>query len=157
MQQKLRKEGKMENWLILIVRTIIGFTLLLIATKLMGKREIGQLSVFDFLIVLSVADIMIIGIENFDESMLLFIIPMVIIVVLQKIIALIGLKSPWVRDKMDGKESLIIKKGKIQIDAMKKEKYNMNDLTSKIYFLYGNYYQDLGTVQSQNHVELLLC
>lgn len=82
MQQKLRKEGKMENWLILIVRTIIGFTLLLIATKLMGKREIGQLSVFDFLIVLSVADIMIIGIENFDESMLLFIIPMVIIVVL---------------------------------------------------------------------------
>ena len=93
MQQKLRKEGKMENWLILIVRTIIGFTLLLIATKLMGKREIGQLSVFDFLIVLSVADIMIIGIENFDESMLLFIIPMAIIVVLQKIIALIGLKS----------------------------------------------------------------
>ena len=45
MQQKLRKEGKMENWLILIVRTIIGFTLLLIATKLMGKREIGQLSI----------------------------------------------------------------------------------------------------------------
>lgn len=132
MQQKLRKEGKMENWLILIVRTIIGFTLLLIATKLMGKREIGQLSVFDFLIVLSVADIMIIGIENFDESMLLFIIPMVIIVVLQKIIALIGLKSPWVRDKMDGKESLIIKKGKIQIDAMKKEKYNMNDLYTQL-------------------------
>ena len=126
MQQKLRKEGKMENWLILIVRTIIGFTLLLIATKLMGKREIGQLSVFDFLIVLSVADIMIIGIENFDESMLLFIIPMV------KIIALIGLKSPWVRDKMDGKESLIIKKGKIQIDAMKKEKYNMNDLYTQL-------------------------
>ena len=105
MQQKLRKEGKMENWLILIVRTIIGFTLLLIATKLMGKREIGQLSGFDFLLVLSVADIMIIGIENFDESMLVFIIPMVIILVLQKIIGLIGLKSPWVRDKMHAKES----------------------------------------------------
>lgn len=35
------------------------------------------------------------------------------------------------------------------------KKYNMNDLTSKIYFLYGNYYQDLGTVQSQNQLEYL--
>lgn len=132
MHQKLRKEGNMENWLILIVRTIIGFALLLFATKLMGKREIGQLSVFDFLIVLSVADIMIIGIENYDESMLLFIIPMVIIVVLQKLIALIGMKSPKIREKMDGKESLIIKKGKIQLNAMNKEKYNMNDLYTQL-------------------------
>lgn len=31
----------------------------------------------------------------------------------------------------------------------------MNDLLSKIYFLYGKYYQDLGTVQSQNQSEYL--
>ncbi len=35
------------------------------------------------------------------------------------------------------------------------KKYNMNDLSSKIYFLYGNYYQDLGTGQSQNQSEYL--
>lgn len=35
------------------------------------------------------------------------------------------------------------------------KKYNMNDLTSKIYLLYGKYYQDLGTLQSQNQSEYL--
>ena len=55
----------------------------------MGKREIGQLSIFDFLIVLSIADIMIIGIENFDESIWNFIVPMILIVLFQKIIAII--------------------------------------------------------------------
>lgn len=35
------------------------------------------------------------------------------------------------------------------------KKYNLNDLLSKIYLLYGQYYQDIGTVQSQNQGEYL--
>lgn len=35
------------------------------------------------------------------------------------------------------------------------KKYNMNDLLSKIYLLYGKYYQDIGTIQSQNQNEYL--
>ncbi len=35
------------------------------------------------------------------------------------------------------------------------KKYNMNDLCSKIYLLYGKYYQDLGSLQSQNQNEYL--
>lgn len=35
------------------------------------------------------------------------------------------------------------------------KKYNMNDSLSKIYFIYGKYYQELGTLQSQNQNEYL--
>lgn len=35
------------------------------------------------------------------------------------------------------------------------KKYSMNDLLSQIYLLYGKYYQDLGTIQSQNQNEYL--
>lgn len=35
------------------------------------------------------------------------------------------------------------------------KKYNQNDLLSRIYLLYGKYYQDLGTVQSQKQGEYL--
>lgn len=35
------------------------------------------------------------------------------------------------------------------------KKYNMNDLISRIYLLYGKYYQDLGNIQSQNQTEYL--
>lgn len=122
----------MNDLLIIIFRTCFGFLLLVIAMKLMGKREIGQLSVFDFLIVLSIADIMIIGIENYDKNIWFFVLPMIIIVVLQKVIALIALKWPWFREKVDGKERIIISKGKILAREMKKEKYNMSDLYTQL-------------------------
>lgn len=35
------------------------------------------------------------------------------------------------------------------------KKYSMNDLLSKIYLLYGKYYQDLGSINSQNQQEYL--
>ena len=35
------------------------------------------------------------------------------------------------------------------------KKYNLNDLLSRLYLLYGKYYQDLGTIQSQNQKEYL--
>lgn len=131
MSKRIKKK-KMNDIFIIIFRTFLGFLILMVSMKIMGKREIGQLSVFDFLIVLSIADIMIIGIENYKESMWHFIIPMIIIVFIQKIIALLALKWSWFREKVDGKERIIIKKGKILIDEMKKEKYNMNDLYTQL-------------------------
>lgn len=116
----------------IFLRTILGFVLLIIAMKIMGKREIGQLGIFDFLIVLSVADIMIIGIEEYDSSVLLFIVPLFTIVLLQKIISLVDLKFPKIRIKVDGKESLIINKGVVDLKIMQKEHYNMNDLYTQL-------------------------
>ena len=118
--------------LTIILRTILCFVLLVTSMKIMGKREIGQLSLFDFLIILIIADIIIIGIECYDESLLLFVIPLVILVFFQKLIAIIDLKFPKIRNLIDGKEQVIINKGKIDVNIMKKEKYNMNDLYTQL-------------------------
>lgn len=122
----------MHNLFIILFRTILGYVLLTISMKIMGKREIGQLSVFDFLIVLSIADIMIIGIENYDESIWYFIAPLITIVCLQKLVAFIDLRFPKIRDKIDGKEKMIIYKGVIQLKTINEEKYNMNDLYTQL-------------------------
>lgn len=132
MHERRKKEEQMKDLGIIIFRTVVGFILLTLSMKIMGKREIGQLSIFDFLIILSIADIMIIGIENFDESIWNFIVPMILIVLFQKIIAIITLRFTKLRDKIDGKENIIIRKGKIQLDQMEKEKYNMNDLYTQL-------------------------
>lgn len=114
------------------LRTILCFVLLVTSMKIMGKREIGQLSLFDFLIILIIADIIIIGIECYKESLLLFVIPLVILVLFQKLIAIIDLKFPKIRSLIDGKEQVIINQGKINVNIMKKEKYNMNDLYTQL-------------------------
>lgn len=122
----------MDNIIIIFFRTILGYILLTVSMRIMGKREIGELSLFDFLILMSIADIMIIGIENYHDSIWYSIVPLVIIVCLQKLVAILVLKFPKLRDNIDGCETVIIYRGKILIDEMKKEKYNMNDLYTQL-------------------------
>ena len=102
----------MNDILLITLRTILGYIVLIVMLKIMGKREIGQLSLFDLLILLSIADIMVIGI--------------------QKILAFITLKSKSIRTLLDGKESLIINRGKLEYKEMKKQCYNMEDLLSQL-------------------------
>ena len=59
----------MENYLIIILRTLIGFFTFFILMRFMGKREVGQLSLFDLIIILSIADLMVLGIDGFDDDL----------------------------------------------------------------------------------------
>ncbi|MDY3898961.1 MAG: DUF421 domain-containing protein [Bacilli bacterium] len=122
----------MNDILIILLRTILGYAILIVLMKFMGKREIGQLSLFDLLILLTIVDIMVVGIENFKINYWYCLLPMVGIALVQKIMALISLKSVRFRNFIDGKECLIIEKGVINVKAMKKNGYNMDDLYVQI-------------------------
>ncbi len=115
-----------------LLRTIIGYFILILMLKIMGKREIGQLSLFDLIILLSIADIMIIGIENHNINYWLVLLPILSLTLLQKIISFIILKSTKLRKLFDGQESVIIFRGKVNIQEMKKLCYNFDDLLSQL-------------------------
>lgn len=95
--------------------------------KIMGKREIGQLSLFDLLILLSIADITVIGIENYDQSIFYWITPVFFLAIVQKSIAFFSLKFPWLRHLFDGKEVLVVNDGEIIIKNLKSQNYNLDD------------------------------
>ncbi|MBQ8292846.1 MAG: DUF421 domain-containing protein [Bacilli bacterium] len=116
----------------ILIRTFIGYFILLLMLKIMGKREIGQLSLFDLIILLSIADIMIIGIENYEINYWNVFLPILLLTLLQKLIAFIILKSTNLRNIFDGKESIIIFKGKIDLKEMKKLCYNFDDLLAQL-------------------------
>lgn len=116
----------------ILLRTIIGYFLLMLMLKIMGKREIGQLSLFDLIILLSIADIMIIGIENYNINYWLVLLPILLLTLLQKLIAFIILKSTKLRKLFDGQESVIIFRGKVNIQEMKKLCYNFDDLLAQL-------------------------
>lgn len=94
----------------------------------MGKREIGELSVIDLIVSLFIAELVAISIENYNESVLITIIPIIIIVSLQLLTSKISLKNKKVRDVLDGKPSVIVNRGKINFQEMLKQRYNIDDL-----------------------------
>ena len=62
-----------------IIRTVFFYVFVLIIFRLMGKREIGELSIQDLVVSLLIAELVAISIENYKDSMLLTVIPILIL------------------------------------------------------------------------------
>lgn len=112
------------------IKSIIIYFVVMIVIKFMGKREIGQLSVFDFAVLLIIADILVSGIS--DGKFIYYIIPIVVISLIQRILAFIMLKKAKIRNFIEGKVSNIIIEGKLQITEMRKLNYNIDDLLTQL-------------------------
>lgn len=112
----------------IIFRTVLFYFLVVIAYKIMGKREVGELGVFDFIISMLISQLIAICIENYKDPIWFVIVPTLILVLFQIVFSFLSLKSNKFRDVLDGKESVIISNGKLNFSEMKKQKYNLNDL-----------------------------
>lgn len=117
----------MEFWGLLI-RTVIIYFVVFLIMRFMGKREIGKLSVFDLVISVMIAEIAVIVIEDMDRSMWSGILPMAVLLLIQVGSAFLTMKSRKLRLLFDGKPSVIIDKGKLNSDVMRKQRYNLDDL-----------------------------
>ena len=111
----------------IIFRTVLFYFLVVIAYKIMGKREVGELGVFDFIISMLISQLIAICIENYKDPIWFVIVPTLILVLFQIVFSFLSLKSNKFRDILDGKESVIISNGKLNFSEMKKQKYNLND------------------------------
>jgi uncharacterized membrane protein YcaP (DUF421 family) len=98
----------------------------------MGKREIGELSILDLVVFIMIGEMAVISIENTKAPLLHTIIPMVLLMATQITFALVSLKSKKFRTLVDGKPSIIINRGKIDEVAMRKQRYNFDDLMTQL-------------------------
>ncbi|GAF65900.1 DUF421 domain-containing protein [Alkalihalobacillus trypoxylicola] len=112
----------------IVIRTVLIYFIILIVLRFMGKREIGQLSVLDFVVSIMIAELAVISIDDETSSMLHSIIPIVLLSVIQIIFAFLSLKSEKLRKLIDGKPSVLINAGKIDEQEMRKQRYNFDDL-----------------------------
>ncbi|MBQ6285348.1 MAG: DUF421 domain-containing protein [Bacilli bacterium] len=111
-----------------IIRTIFFYIFVFILFRIMGKREVGQLSIQDLVVSLLIAELVAISIENYKDSILLTIIPIIILLFFELLVGYLSLKFNKFRNLVDGKPSLIINKGIINYKEMLKQRYNLDDL-----------------------------
>lgn len=116
----------------IILKCLIVYFVLFVCLRFMGKREIGQVNLFDFSIILVIADILVIGIEEDNENFIHYLIVAAVLGVVQRAIALLLLKVKKLRKFFDGKESILIYDGKLNVKEMRKQRYNMDDLITQL-------------------------
>lgn len=118
----------MAEYFIIIMRTLVLYLLILFMFRLMGKREIGELSLLDLVVFMMIAEMAAVSIENTHDPILRTIVPMFLLMLVQIFFAFISLKSKKFRDLIDGRPTIIINNGKIDEVAMKQQRYNFDDL-----------------------------
>ena len=94
----------------------------------MGKREVGELDIIDFVMSMLLSQIIAISIENYKEPFLYAFVPIGLLILLQIILSFVSLKSFKFRKLFNGKESVVINKGILNIKEMIKQRYTLNDL-----------------------------
>ena len=116
----------------IIFRAVFFYFTIIFAYKFMGKRELGELSLIDFVISTIMSQMIAISIENYKDPLLYTLVPLIILVFLQIILAFITLKNKKIRTLFDGKESIIINEGVLNIKEMVNQRYSLDDLLSQL-------------------------
>jgi len=116
------------EWYNLILRTVMMYIAVFVVMRLMGKREIGKLSVIDLVISFMIAEIAVIEIEQMDNNFSHGLIPIFTLLAIQFSTAAISIKSRKLRLFMDGKPKIIIANGKIDAKELRKQRYTLDDL-----------------------------
>ncbi len=122
----------MEEVWIASCRTIIMYVLILVIFRLMGKREIGELSLLDLVVYVMLAEIAVFVIEDPETPLRAGIVPMMTLTIVQIILAYVTFKSRKLRLLLTGKPSIVIAKGKIDETMMRRLRYNFDDLTMQL-------------------------
>ncbi|MCH5584129.1 DUF421 domain-containing protein [Shimazuella sp. AN120528] len=116
----------------LILRTTFIYFFILLMMRLMGKREIGKLSVFDLIVSFMLADLSAMIIEDKKLEIINGVTPIVTIVALQILLSFIMLKNRSVRKLIDGEPTVIVQHGQILDRVMAKSRYNLDDLMMQL-------------------------
>ena len=113
-------------------RSIVLYVIVLLVMRLMGKREIGQLQPFELAISIMIADLASIPMTETGVPISNGIVPILGLLVMHLIISTINLKSIRAREVICGKPRILIYRGKIDEQALIKERFTLNELQERL-------------------------
>lgn len=114
--------------IIVIVRAYISLITLFLITKMLGKKQVSQLSLFDYVIGISIGNFAAEITVNLDSSLIYGIVAVLIFGTFAYFISILTMKSIKLRRFFIGVPTVLIDKGKILEKGLKKVKFDINDL-----------------------------
>ncbi|AKG34938.1 DUF421 domain-containing protein [Paenibacillus durus] len=118
----------MPTWLEVIFRTMFAVVVLFLLTKMLGKRQVSQLSFFEYITGITLGSLAAYVSMDTDKHWHLGMIAILVWTVISFGIEFLQLKSKRARDFIDFKATVLIKDGKILEENMKKERLTTDEL-----------------------------
>jgi len=118
--------------LTLVARTLFAYLLVLLSLRIMGKREIGKLSVFDLVVSIMIAEISAVSLQDMRLPIWHGAFVIALLVLLQLTVSFVSLRSRRMHDLIEGQPTVLIAAGQINDGEMRRTRYNMNDLLMQL-------------------------
>ncbi|KIL78823.1 DUF421 domain-containing protein [Bacillus badius] len=120
----------MAQWLEVAIRSISFLTILFIITKIIGKRQIAQLSFFEYIAGITIGSIVAEASLARERSIMDALIAIGVWGIIPMLADYIAMKSKTARSVIEGHSTVFIKDGKVLEENLKKEKYTIDELLS---------------------------
>ena len=135
-------------YLNMIYKTFVLYFFVILVYRIMGKKEVGKLSIIDLIVSVLIAELAALSIESKDRSIFMSIVPIAVLVVIQMVLGYITLKNSKIRNIIDGTPATIINNGKLKFSVMSKMRYSLDDLISQLRE------QGIGSIEEVNYAIL---
>ncbi|GGE19573.1 hypothetical protein GCM10011571_21880 [Marinithermofilum abyssi] len=122
----------MPDWIIVFLRSLLAIAVLFFMTKLLGKRQISQLSLFEYITGITLGSIAAYICVEINTSWYLGVVSLVTWGGVTIGMEYLQLKSKKARDFMDHRGTVLIQNGKILEDNLKKIRITSDELLTRL-------------------------
>ncbi len=119
-------------WWELVVRSLVVYAFLIVLLRLTGKRQIGQLSPFDLVLLLILSNAVQNSMNAGDNSLVGGLISAITLVAINYLVGLITFKSKKLEAIIEGRPQVLIHQGKLFEDVMNEAKLTRHELDSTL-------------------------
>ena len=113
-------------------RTVVIYLLLIIAMRLMGKRQIGELEVSELITTILLSEIASLPITSHEIPVMYAVIPIITLLSLEVIISVLLIKFPSIKNLLSPRPNVIINKGKLDQKELKRIRMSTDELLCEI-------------------------
>lgn len=118
----------MNNIYTILINAIVSFVMLFIIAKILGKKQIAELSFTDYVIGISLGSITAEWAINYQDPWYYYAIPAAIFTILSLIVVFAGRTFPLFKKMLVGRPITIIADGQIDYKNLSKSKLSINDI-----------------------------
>ncbi|NLT58446.1 MAG: DUF421 domain-containing protein [Clostridiales bacterium] len=117
---------------IVFVRTIILYASIIIALRLMGKRQIGEMQPTELVITLLIAEVAAVPMQSNGIPMIYGLISIIVLVSLEVILSFLSLKCPPFQKLLSGNSSIVVEDGRLNQAEMRRQRFSLSDLCEEL-------------------------
>lgn len=117
---------------ITILRAAIIYITVIVAVRVMGKRQIGELSTHEFVIAILISAVATIPLEDNAIPLTNSLLPILVFISLEILESALSMKLPWFRSLFDGKPIFVIRDGVLQQKQLRRLRFTVSDLLDSL-------------------------